>query len=309
MLLVSLSVFAQSNQGKAKDAGNIALAVVVPEQIEGITPIAKSNLENKLKQIALKNGVAGSALNQRFILTANINVLTKDITATAPPMQAYTLEVSLYIGDGIEGDLFSSTTVTLKGVGETEAKAYIAALKNLKIDAPQYQSFIDQGKKKIVEYYNSKCNSILKEAEVLAGQNEFDAAIAKLVSVPEASQECYTKAINAVPSIYQKRNDRECKLKLQEAQGIWSASQDIAAAENAARILSLIEPNASCFAEVKALNKRIEARVKEINNREWKYVLKEQARKSELIEAYRAIGVAYGNNQPQNVTYNYRGWW
>lgn len=307
--LLNFVLFAQNNQGKADDAGRIALASVVSDQIEGLTPSAQSNLLNKLNQIASKNGMGGSSLNNRFILTANVVVLTKDITATAPPMQAYTLEVTLYIGDGIEGTLFSSTSVTLKGVGETETKAYMAALKNLKVDDPKYQAFIEKGKNKIIEYYNSKCDFILKEAEMLAGQNEFDAAMSKLVGIPEVCKDCYTKAMDAVQPIYQKKIDRDCKIKLQEAQGIWNAGQDMSSAENAGAILATIEPSASCFSEVQALNKKIADKVKQIDDREWKYILKEQAQESERIEAYRAIGVAYGNNQPQNVTYNYRSWW
>ncbi|HOK36520.1 MAG TPA: hypothetical protein PLR72_04620 [Paludibacteraceae bacterium] len=302
-------LFAQNNQGKSDDAGRIVLTSVVSDQIEGLNPSAQSNLHNKLNQIATKNGMGGSSLNNRFIITANVVVLTKDVTATAPPMHAYTLEITLYIGDGIEGTLFSSTSVTLKGVGETETKAYMAALKNLKVDDPKYQSFIEQGKNKIIEYYNSKCDFILKEAEMLAGQNEFDAAISKLVDIPEVCKECYDKALTAIQPIYQKKIDRDCKIKLQEAQGIWNAVQDRSSAEKAGAILSTIEPDASCFAEVQALNKKIADKVKQIDDREWNYILKEQAQESERIEAYRAIGVAYGNNQPQNVTYNYKGWW
>ncbi len=309
LFLLNFVLFAQNNQGKAADAVRIALASVISDQIEGLTPSAQSNLQNKLNQIATKNGMGGSSLINRFIITANVVVLTKDITATAPPLQAYTLEVTLYIGDGIEGTLFSSTSVTLKGVGETETKAYMAALKNLKVDDPKYQSFIEQGKNKIIAYYNSKCDFILKEAEMLAGQNEFDAAISKLVGIPEVCKECYDKALTAVQPIYQKKIDRECKIKLQEAQGIWNAGQDMTSAENAGAILSTIEPDASCFSEVQALNKKIADKIKQIDDREWKYILKEQAQKSERIEAYRAIGVAYGNNQPKTVTYNTRGWW
>jgi len=307
--LLNIVLFAQNNQGKSDDAGRIALASVVSDQIDGLTPSAQSNLQNKLNQIATKSGMGGSSLSQRFIITANVVVLTKDITATAPPMQAYTLDVTLYIGDGIEGKLFSSTSVTLKGVGETETKAYMAALKNLKTSDPRYQTFIEQGKNKIIEYYNSQCDFIIKEAEMLASKNEFDAAISKLVGIPEVCKECYDKAMDAVGPIYQKQIDRDCKIKLLEAQGIWNASQDINAAESVGAILATIDPDASCFGEIQSLSKKIEAKVKQIDDREWKYILKEQAQESERIEAYRAIGVAYGNNQPQNVAYNYKGWW
>jgi hypothetical protein len=49
-------------------------------------------------------------------------------------------------------------------------------------------------------------------------------------------------------------------------------------------------------------------RFKEIDTREWNYKLKEQDQKSELIRAYRDIGIAYGNGQSKSVTYNIRGW-
>jgi len=306
---ISISVFSQNNLIKSDDAGRISLTSVVPNQIEGLPPSINSNLINKLNQISTKYGMGGGSLNNRFILTTNVVVITKDITPTAPPMYAYTIEVTLYIGDGIEGLLFTSVSSTLKGVGETETKAYNSALKNLKIEEPKFKEFIERGKNKIIEYYNSKCDFILKEAEMLSGQNKFEAAIYKLVSIPEVCKECYDKAMNAVPPIFQKKIDRDCKMKLQEANGIWNAGQDISSAEKAAAILSTIEPTAACFPEVQNLNKRIADKVKQIDDREWKYTLKTQAQVSELIDAYKAIGVAYGNNQPQNISYNFIGWW
>ena len=167
-VVFNVLLFAQS---KSSDAGRIILNTVVPQQPEGLTGTAKANLENKLSQIATKNGMGGSALNPRFVLAANVIVQTKDITPTAPPMHAYTIEVTLFIGDGIEGTKFASNSVTLKGVGETETKAYMMALKNLKVEDPRYQAFIESGKKKIVDYYVSKCDFIIKEAEQLASRD------------------------------------------------------------------------------------------------------------------------------------------
>ena len=186
-LALILGGFNAKAQTKTEDASRIVLTAVVPEQVEGLTPAAQTNLKNKLSQIITKNGMGGTAVNPRFIITANVVVLTKDITATAPPMQSYTLGVTLYIGDGIEGTLFSSTSVNLKGVGETETKAYMAALKNLKTDDPKYQAFIETGKNKIIDYYKSKCDFILKEAESLSTRNEFEAAIAKLLPEPNVA--------------------------------------------------------------------------------------------------------------------------
>ncbi len=299
----SFNSYCQNVQGKADDMGRIALKAWVPQQIENMPGSARKMLANKLTQVVTKNGMAGSGWNQRFIITANITVLTKNLTTTAPPMTALSLGITFYIGDGFEGNIFASEYAEVKGVGTNETKAYMQALKGIKPTSPAMISFVDKGKAKIIEYFNSKCDFIIKEAQTLASQNEFEAAIYKLVSVPEVCSECYNKCMDAVAPIYQKQIDRECKMKLQEAQGIWNAAQDMVAAEQAGAILATIEPEASCFSQVKELSNKIAVRVKQIDDREWKYILKEQAQESERIRAIRDIGVAYGNGQPQNVTY------
>ena len=91
--------FSQNQNAKADDVGRIALTTVVPQQIAGMPKQAESMLKNKLSQVATRNGMGGSATNPQFILTANVAIVTKDITPTAPPMIAYNLEVTFYVAD------------------------------------------------------------------------------------------------------------------------------------------------------------------------------------------------------------------
>lgn len=307
------NIQAQNNKGKADDLGRIVLNSYVSDQIEGMPGAAKRMLKNKLSQIASRNGMGGSSLNPRFIITPNITVLSKDITATAPPMTALNLSITFYIGDGIDGKLFASTSIPLKGVGTNETKAYIGALKYINPNHPDLKNLIEEGKTKIIKYYNSQCDFIIKEAQALESQKEFEAAILKLTSVPDVCKECYNKCMDAVAPIYQKQIDRECEMKLSEAKNAWSTGQNMEAANNASNYLSGIDPNSACFPEVKKLTEEIAARIKELDQREWDFKLKKQQdevdkRKAE-IRAARDIGVAYGNNQPQTVTYNTYGWW
>jgi hypothetical protein len=185
----------------------------------------------------------------------------------------------------------------------------MAALKNLKTNGTNYQTFLETGKSKILEYYNTKCDFIIKEAQTLASQNKFEEAIYKLSGVPDVCKDCFNKCMDAVAPIYKKKIDRDCKIRLAEANNIWSANQTVDGATEAGAILSTIEPEASCFNEVKALSNKIAARVKEIDKREWDFILKEQTQEGERIKAIRDIGVAYGNGQPKTVTYNVAGWW
>lgn len=309
LVALSFGAKAQNTAGKADDMGRLTLAAYVPPQIDQMPDAARSALSNKISQIVTQNGMGGSARNERFILTANITILTKDILPGPPPMHALSMEITFYIGDGIEGTKFASKSVSVKGVGTNETKAYMEGIKMVKPTDPSLQSFIEEGKKKVMAYYNSKCDFIIKEAQTLASQDKYDEAIYKLVSVPDVCKECFDKCMTAVAPMYQKKIDRECKIKLAEATGVWNASQDMAAADNAGAILAAIEPASSCYGEAKALHAKIAKKVNEIDKREWAYKVKEQQQTSEMIKAYRDIGVAYGNNQPQNVSYTTVGWW
>ncbi len=309
IMIGSMNVVAQNTAGKLEDVGRIALNAYVPDQVESMPEAARSMLLNKLNQIATQSGLGGSPLNPRFIITPKVVVMTKDLTATAPPMTALTLDVTLYIGDGLDGTKFTSTSVSVKGVGINETKAYIEAIKGIKPADPSIQSFVEKGKTKIIEYYNTRCDFILKEAKVLESQFKYEEAILKLTSVPEVCADCYNKSMDMAMLLYQKQIDRECKVKMTQANTVWASDQNTAGAAAAGEILSTIDPNSACYAEVKTLVAKIGTRIKEIDSREWQYTLKEQSLEGDRIKAIRDIGVAYGNGQPKTVNYNVRGWY
>jgi hypothetical protein len=291
------------NTQKMDDRNRLSIGVWIPDQIEGLTSGAYNILQSKLNQICSENGM-GDTPNSRFIMSANVVVLTKDITPTAPPMQAFTLEVTFYIGDGYEGKSYSSYSTTLKGVGENETKAYIYALRSIKPNDPALKAFVEKGKSKILAYYEANCDFIIKQATTLAITHQYDQAIWTLTSIPTVCSECWNKAMNAVAPIFQQKIDLECRTKLNEATNVWNAGQSWDAANEAGRILSSIDPQASCFGEAKLLGSKISKRIYDVDKREWIFkVDSEIGLKRDLIKAYRDIGVAYGNGQPQNVTY------
>ena len=296
------TLFSQSND-------RITLTPYIDSSIAEITTGAGSILTNKLNQIVNQNGVDGNG-EARFIITANVVVLSKDVVASAPPSIVYTLDVNLYIGDGIDGNKFSSYTTTVKGVGQNENKAMMDALKSIRPNNVDIQNFVSLGKKKVIAYYNERCDLILRQAKSLEAQNKFEEAIYKLSAIPEASSTCYDKALDAIVPIYRKFVDRDCKIKLQNAMAIWNAKQDLDAANEVGMIISEIDPQSACFSEVKTFSDKVAKRVLELDNREWKYkVDSEIGLKRDLIKAYRDVGVSYGNGQPKSIVYNVRGWW
>jgi hypothetical protein len=66
------------------NSGKVTLAAYIPDQVDDLPEAARNMLGNKLNQIISQNGFGGDE-GQRFIITANIVVLTKDMLSTAPP--------------------------------------------------------------------------------------------------------------------------------------------------------------------------------------------------------------------------------
>lgn len=311
--LVALSplfgAFAQNSQGKVDDFGRITLAAYVPEQIDDMPVSARSILSNKLSQIVTESGLGGSAMNERFIITANVSVMSKNITPTAPAMHALSLDITLYIGDGIDGTKFSSTSVSVKGVGENETKAYISAIKGISASNNAIKTFIESGKAKILKYYNTKCDFIISDAQSLASQGRYEEAFYKLSGIPEISKDCYNKARSIIIPIYKKHRDKICQTKLMEAKTIWAASQNYEGAVAAGDILSQIDPTAACYGDVKKFVAEIAKGVKDKDNKEWQFIFKQQQLDSDVLKSAYSLGMAYANRQPQAVVYNVKGWW
>ena len=83
-LMFPIFVLSQNTRGKTNDAGRIVLNTFLGN-IDNVPAGAVKLLNNKISQIASGNGMGGNESFPRFIISADIDVLTKDITPTAPP--------------------------------------------------------------------------------------------------------------------------------------------------------------------------------------------------------------------------------
>jgi hypothetical protein len=267
--------------------------------------------------------LGAASFSSQFIITPNVVVLTKDITPTAPVMIAMTLETAFIIGDGYNGTKFSSIYFESKGVGTTETKAYISALKQINPRDEKFKNFVEEGKQKIISYYNSKCDFIISEANQLNSQEKYHEAILQLSSVPEVCKECYEKCMIAVAPIYQAKIDKDCKTMLQNAKNTWSSSPDKYGAEKILHYVNNMNPNSSCYPELNTLIEEIKAEMISLNERDWEFEMTKYQDRMEIekkqqqnainirnkeLDVEKAVGVAYGNNQPRTVNYKVLSW-
>jgi len=327
-------------QVKLDDFGRIVLNTYLPDNI-ALPVEAKNLLITKLSQITSNNGMGGSQVNPRFIITANVNIGTKDIIPGPPQMLAQNLDVTFFVGDALTNTIFANTTLSLKGVGTNENKAFIEAFKGINPKNKEVIAFLEEGKTKIINYYTTQCDFIIKDAQTLVKQERYDEAIYQLSLVPDVCQECYFKCLDTLASIYQKKIDVDCNLKLNDAKMTWAAAQTIDAAITVGEILSTINPIAMCQNEVNELISRIDAKLKADEKARLEFKMKKyqdevEARREQLriaeergkraddfkenqakrnaeldkirVNAYREIAIEQARNQPKTVTYNNIYW-
>lgn len=192
-LIAMTNANAQNNRGKADDAARIALAPVIEDS--NLPLSAKEMLENKIRKIGTLNGLAGDGSNPLFSIKASIDVVNREYTATAPPMHALVLTVNLFIVDNKTGNVYSQTSIDVKGSGQNETKAYSQAIKSINPKLGQFKAFVEQGKNKILEFYNSQCDFVISQANALKSQGKYDEAAAVLHSVPKVCKECYDQCM------------------------------------------------------------------------------------------------------------------
>ena len=340
VLILSFVAITSNAQVKLDDFGRIVLNTYLPDNI-AMPSEAKNMLITKLNQITSNSGMGASKVNPRFIITANINVGTKDIVAGPPQMIAQNLDVTFFIGDAVTNTIFSNTTLSLKGVGTNENKAFMEAFKTINPKNKEITSFVEEGKMKIINSYSSNCDFILKDAQTLVKQEKYDEAIYQLSLVPDICKECYFKCLDTLSQIYQQKIDADCKVKFNNAKVAWTADQTSKGAETAGDILSRIDPMASCQTEVSVFIKTIEEKLLADEKAKWEFKMKEYADKIAMekelvriaeekgkrddiyrenesnrnfeldkisINAYRKVAVEQAKNQPKTVTYNTIFW-
>ncbi len=295
--------YAQNDQATLDDFGRVTLTPVLAKDLGDMPKGAQKLLLSKLRQVATKNGLGGTSANPQFIITATVSVITKDVTETAPPMIAYNLEANLYIVDYVNKKTLANTTIELKGVGKNETKAFISGVKRINPKSSVIRSFVKKGKNKIIEYYNTQCEFIMKQAQSLVKLDKYEEAIHMLITIPEVCKECHYKALDAIDPIYKKMMGENCKEDLDAAQTAFNDGN----MEGAQNYLEKIEPGTDCYDKAVDLAKKInnmDPGTRGIQG-EVKMKAAAPATREEKSKAYKEVGAEHANNQTTEYDLNY----
>ena len=274
-----LSITAQS------DASLVSISAVQPDY-ENIPEEARANLETTMQRIITSCGVANSAAD-RFIMTARMDVITREVNTAGMIVQR--MEMTFVIGDVIDEKIYGTTTINAAGIGATETKCLIKAFQGIKSNNEKLANLVNTAKDKILAYYTDNCHLVLQDAERMVGMQQYNDALAILVGVPQACEECYTACQTKAVDVYKLLIDHEGKQLIQNARSAWLVKRDYDCAEKALDILARVNPHAPCQSEANALiadiNKqlrKIEAAKAAAAKAQWDFKLKQYEDKMEL---------------------------
>ncbi|MDR1594799.1 MAG: hypothetical protein LBS43_10030 [Prevotellaceae bacterium] len=296
------------------DFGRVTLKVQVSDK--KMSDEARQLLENKMQQMVTHFGIGSAYGDSRFVMEAKVDVLNKDVTATAPQRISQKLEVTFYTGDVVLQKVFSNVSVTCVGVGTNETKSFIAALKQINPQGESFRAFLEEGKNEIIAFYNTECAKIQAEAASLAEQGKYDEAIYNLALVPDVCADCYGECLKLQGEYYTQKIETQGQSLFTQAKATWAAQPNADGGGKVARLLAGINPRVSFIGDVHGFAKEVSAVVQAQELREWEqkvqeyndrladarmradreYVLTQQR-----IKAYRDVAVEYARNQPKTV--------
>jgi hypothetical protein len=322
-LICAAFCFAQ----EVSDIGKIALSVVIPDIIEELDASQKSKLEAKITQITVASGLAATGYDQSFVIYPRFTIYQTDVVETGMQnLTKVTAELSLYIKQTMTNTLFASTSRQLVGTGKTKSAAITDAIGKLPTKDTELTAFIETGRKKIVQYYESKCGDIIAKADGLVKRQEYSGAIFELLAVPEECSSCYAKVSAKAVEAFYAYQDKICKEQMQIAK-TKVAGKDF---YGALRALENINTSAKCYGEATSLLASITEKIDAEEKQEWDLQMQlyndakaleqrnfEAAQKqrdasnqlaAQAIQAAKQVGIAKAKNQPQPIIKNVT-WW
>lgn len=305
-LCLALTAVAQT----AKDIGMICLNPVVSET-EKLGTSSTTMLMTKLQQIATTNGMSGSGFDNRFIITAHIQMLRSSQTQTVPQKNAVEVSIGIYVGDGLDGTLYSSYSCQAKGIGSSEDQAVAAAIRKVNPNNPELQGAVAKGKQQIMDYYDKMSGNILKTAQATAAAGKYEDAINMLFAIPMGNKD-YQQAQGLIAKYGSTSLDNKNLDIVRRARSAWSSDPTETGAESANGILQELEaPSAKVQQEARTLQNEMAARLKAVDDRNYQLeVKKAQDEKDVQLATVRAaaqVAKAYVASRPK-VVYHYH-WW
>lgn len=264
-----------------------------------------TQLKNKMVKALNAVGLVNNDPLARFALLPTIGIVSENTRASVPVKTDMELDFTFSIVDWMTGNVYDTESIVVKSTGTTKQNTIAKAASSLKLDTPEFQSFLGRAQQRIISYYEANLKNLLNQAKNLSKQGEYEHALYVLGEIPSAVNG-YDRVVAAMNECYKLYNDKLAADLCQKAEAAWIASPNQNGAQEALALLSQIPSNTSSASRAKAIMNKIEKKLSADEKREWALREKELNRRHKetmaATQAARAIGVAYAKNQPKTVT-------
>lgn len=258
-------------------------------------------LEAKMRTMLTYVGVAAGDYDCQFFLTGRFDHAYSQEASGVGGRVLVKTDLQLAICDNDNKKVYATATFPLKGVGGSDEQALTRALSSLNANNTQFVNFVENGKAKIIDYFNKNYPTYLSKAKSALQSRSYDEALYWAMAVPECCQG-YDQAQALVSSIVSDKTNYDSEMLLTQAQGEWAANPTAEGAAAAYAYLSQIDPSSPAYAKAKALGSKIAASVKADYDFETKEKYRtEKDLEKQRIAAARDAAVAWAKNQPKTV--------
>jgi hypothetical protein len=305
ILLVIIGSTLSSNAQSTNEVGKIVLSVVMPNNVEGMNDSQLSKLETEITKIVTSTGLSASGYNNNFVIYPKFAINETSVVESG--LQDITIidcDLTLFIKQVDNNVIFSTISKSLKGNGKNKLIAITSALTKINTSDKDYQLFIEKGKTKILQYYESKCQDIIKKSESLVKIQNYEQALGLLMTVPEEVS-CYNKVQEKSIEAYKAYQKQRCIIQIQEAKTQLAVNNY----SSALNTLSQIDPSTPCFKESQTLVNNAASKVDAEDKKLWDFKMKTYtnsvALEKERINAVKDIAVSYYKSIPKSINYTY----
>ena len=185
----------------ALNSRGVKLSVLPPmPQGEDITEAIAERIAVKLLQITTANGIGGLGNVPGFALTASVDQTGRAATGTAPQKMVVKYEVTYQVMNVASGDVYSTATQEIMGVGNTFEEANRNSVDEIK-NTPAMQQMLQTGCERIIVWYNDNLQTFKNQVEAAKGQKDFALALALVEAVPQQSTAAFEYATKVQPEL------------------------------------------------------------------------------------------------------------
>ena len=254
-------------------------------------------LQSRMEGLCNRNGVAVMNNPDGFFLYPTIAVINDEI-AEGGMQNIYSIKAEVTVSARkIGGDVVASVSKTYSGAGRSKAQAMTALIQAVNVTDAKYTKFMADAKTAAEKYYQAQCSHIMKQADQYAATNDYRAAIAVLSQIPTMVP-CYSTISTKIAEYYKQYQLLLCSTVKMDVEAAM-ATHDY---EDAASLLTEIDPSSECYNYAVEQFKRIEKEVAKIEKRDWNFKMKQYddavSLEKRLIDATAEVAKAYYSTQP-----------